>query len=457
MNQPPHNPNQHPNQHPNSGMQTPPGYGAPQQPPPGYGAPGHSGPVPNSGSYPPPQSFRGATRQIFNPRAYKQPGSASWGAASLIISLVSILFCGLLSPLSLLLGLIGLVGKKRAKGAAFAGVVISGLQVAGWVTVIAAGLWQMAWTEGYAEQGGAPVVAAIEEFRNDHERVPHSLDELVEQGYLPSTWAKGLDDLDDGVREVVEGRPWGDFLAYKPGASADWTGTPDDVSDTGVSVRGGLDEWELDFGDAPDEDATHRTYGLTFIGADNMWGTHDDTAVNQAPSEPFELTRLWGGDRKTQEIAQKRRDLKALQRKLDGKVGQYEQAVRTAEESLAQTRDEIEALRVDRNLVSFRELQSDTRGKGLLKLAGQQQKLMLTAQKKLDNTRERLDVIDIQIRLLQNQEELAKLADSPQELAELQTLLDESEEVLETGGELGELDKLDEERAAEDWFKDTFR
>ena len=38
------------NQPPNSGMNTPPGYGAPQQPP-GYGQPQPSGPIPNSGSY----------------------------------------------------------------------------------------------------------------------------------------------------------------------------------------------------------------------------------------------------------------------------------------------------------------------------------------------------------------------------------------------------------------------
>src|SRR5690606_41692178 len=113
------------NQPPNSGMNVPPGYG---QTPPGYGPPPgapqsypQSGPVPASGSYmPPPQGRTGFTRQIFNPAMYRQPGSGSWAAASLILSLVSMIFClGLIAPLPLLIGLVGLVGNKRAKGLAF--------------------------------------------------------------------------------------------------------------------------------------------------------------------------------------------------------------------------------------------------------------------------------------------------------------------------------------------------
>src|SRR5688572_19806681 len=101
-------------------MNVPPGYNQQPNVPQGYGAPGGYtppsgyGPVPQSGSYmphPPQHGFRGATRQFFNPAAYRQPGTGAYGTASLIVSLVSLfLFCGLLSPISLVLGFVGLIG-----------------------------------------------------------------------------------------------------------------------------------------------------------------------------------------------------------------------------------------------------------------------------------------------------------------------------------------------------------
>ncbi|MHC4840252.1 MAG: DUF4190 domain-containing protein, partial [Planctomycetota bacterium] len=165
------------NQPPN----TPPGYGQPyppQQPQQQQSA------VPHSASYPAQQGFRGATRQIFNPASYKQPGSGSWAASSLIISLVSMFIClGLLSPISLILGFIGLFGNKRGKGLAFAGFMLSLVQVTLWTAVFVFGGMAVIQSESNANYAGAPVVAAIEQFKEDNDCVPNSLQELVDGGY----------------------------------------------------------------------------------------------------------------------------------------------------------------------------------------------------------------------------------------------------------------------------------
>lgn len=453
------------NQPPNSGMNVPPGYG---QTPPGYGQPQgypqgapqsypQSGPVPASGSYmPPPQGRTGFTRQIFNPAMYRQPGSGSWAAASLILSLVSMVFClGLIAPLPLLIGLVGLVGNKRAKGLAFVGVVLSALQIGGWALLMGTGMYLNFQSEGLAEDAGKPVVAAISEFKNDHKRVPMSLEELVGEGYLPATWEQGLDGINGNVAEHVKGKRWSDFLRYKPGGDSMWKGETGWVD---VANNGNADDWADFFGvEAPTEGQTYQTYGLAFVGLDTLWGTTDDSAVNQTPEEPYELTAVWGGDDKTREFAKKRRDMQRMQRQLESKRETLEGAVSKAEKDLEQVEGEVRELMNAKGLASLDAVKKDSKGAGLLKLAGATAKRHDVAKKKLQLVSAKIDDISIQVRLLQNEEEMAKMADSPQEMAELVMLLEETQKVLDDKVSLGDLDTKADDEAAAEWFSDKFK
>jgi hypothetical protein len=463
MNEPP---NSGTNQPPGYG-QTPPGYGQPPQgygqPPQGYAQPqyqhpqSYAQPVPNSGSYaPPPQGRTGFTRQMFNPATYRQPGSGSWAASSLILSLVSLVLClGLIAPLPMILGLVGMVGNKRAKGMAFAGFMLSALQVAGWAAVLGFGLLATFQTGTMAENGGKPVVAAIEDFKNDHKRVPNSLDELVSEGYLPPTWEQGLDEVDGNVSKVVKGKRWTDFLRYKPGSDATWTGTTGWVD---VANNGTTDDWEDYFNlPASTEGQTYQTYGLAFIGLDGFWGTSDDAAVNQAPEKPYELTAVWGGDNQTRELAKNRRELQRMQRSLQAKKESLETSLNKANSDLEQVEGEVRDLMNKKNLDSLEAVKKDSKGAGLLKLAGATAKRQKAAEKKLGLVEAKIDDIGIQVRLLANEEEMAKLADSPQEMAELVALLEDSQKVLDDKVDLGALDKLDDDQAASDWFNSQIK
>jgi hypothetical protein len=458
------------NQPPNSGMNPPPGY---DQPPPGYGQPpqgygqpqgyqqpqSYGQPMPNSGSYMPPQQPQrtGFTRQIFNPATYKQPGSGSWAAASLILAIVGWVLClGFITwPLALLFGLVGLVGNKRAKGMSFAGVVISGLGIATVVGFFSLGYYTMFQTETMAENGGKPVVAAIEDFKADHKRVPHSLDELVSMGYLPPTWEQGLDDIDGNVSKVVKGKHWGDFLRYKAGSDASWTGS------SGWETTTSTTDWDgwSDYYDVPPASApqSYQTYGLAFIGLDNIWGTTDDTAVNQSPEKPYELSAVWGGDNQTRELAKNRRELQRLQRQLEAKKESLINSLNKANTDLGQVEGEVRDLMEQKNLNTLEAVKKDSKGSGLLRLAGATAKRQQAAQKKLEMVTAKIDDIGIQVRLLANEEEMAKLADSPQEMAELVALLEDSQKVLDDKMDLGALDKIDDDQAASDWFKSTIK
>ena len=79
------------------------------------------------------------------------------------------------------------------------------------------------------------------------------------------------------------------------------------------------------------------------------------------------------------------------------------------------------------------------------------------AEKKLELVTNKIDDIGIQVRLLENEEEMAKLADNPKELAELVLLLEESQKVLEDKVSLGDLDTKADDVAADEWFKDRFK
>ncbi len=450
MNQPPNDPH--------AGMNTPSGYG----PPPGY--PPQSAPMPQSGSYqpqpgygPPPMQhypqahgIRGMTRQMFNPAAYRQSGSGSWAASSLIISLVSFLFCGFLSPISLILGMVGLVGNKRAKGMAFAGVLLSLLQVGFWAIVMGAGMWQMMYTEEFAEQAGAPVVAAVEQFKEEHKRVPHSLDELVAGGYLPPSWDQGFDDVDSTVQGAVRGKKWGEFLRYKAGENPDWEGSGYD----GPSVKISGDNWTIDFKD----DATrkeHTTYGLVFCGVDGSWGGSDDAKVNQKPDKAFDLNTLWGGNEATRAAMKTQAELQRMMNQIDSKLKELAGSEQRAQASLSEQEDKLRTMMRDKNLRSLDDVKKDTNGNKRLKLVGETAALLKAVQNKQRQLMDKREGIEIEIDRMKNQVEWAKLAENKDELAKLTALLEESRETLEK--EDSYFAGVTESQAADEWFNENFK
>lgn len=456
------------NQPPNSGMNQPPGYGVPQQPQ-GYGPPPQSGPVPQSGSYGPPPShgygpppstyqqphgMRGMTRQMFNPASYRQVGSGSWAAASLILSLVSAFLCfGLISPIPMVLGLVGMIGQKRAKGMAFAGFMISALQVVGWVAVMGLGLHLNFQSEGLAEDAGKPVVAAISQFKEDNKRVPHSLDELVSMGYLPPTWDKGHEEINDAVTESVKGKKWQDFLAYNPGGSSDWVGEPSSGSGSGISIDGDWDEWKISVDDKSGTTA-HQSYGLTFIGIDGIWGTTDDAAVKQTSS--FELSQLWGGDETTREAMKKRRELQRMMKQVEVRLESLVVSLKNADDSLAKHDHRLREVAARNSLTTAEQVKSHPETSEWVKLIGETNKLRemtVAKQRDLQRTHNKLEV---QMERLANQVELAKLADNKEQLAELQTLLDESKAALD-GDESSYFSDKTESDFADDWLKKNFK
>jgi hypothetical protein len=427
----------------------PPGYGPPPQGHPQQGPAPHQ--PPPGGGYPPPQGVRGMTRQMFNPASYRQTGSGSWAASSLIISIVSIFMCGLLAPLSLVLGMVGMVGKKRAKGLAFTGVVLSLLQIAGWVFLIGAGAWMVFQSESLANEAGAPVVAAIREFREDHSRVPHNLDELVVLGYLPARWTDGLDHLSDPVRDTVKGNQWNQFLQYMPGRDATWTG--DGWTQTLEGGREALDEFFGEMSGQERGERAYQTYGLVFIGVDTTFGTA--TAVDQ--SLEFDVLSLWGADQPTRDIAVKRRELQVMARQLDSRMEEYERAKERTSSELERSERELRERIQANNLTTRDAIRADGLASSLLQLVGQQRQTVELAEAKLRNTRDAISTLDIQVRLLANEEERAKLADSPQDFARLTVLLEDSQRVLNTGGDLGGLDRMDADDFADRWIQENVR
>jgi hypothetical protein len=104
--------------------------------------------------YPAPYAGYG-TGYPYDPyRPMKPLGTNGWAIAALIISLVSLLFCGVTSIVGLIIGIIAMRDTKRTGqdgyGIALAAVLISGIQLALWVlyglllVVILASGWQWA-------------------------------------------------------------------------------------------------------------------------------------------------------------------------------------------------------------------------------------------------------------------------------------------------------------------------
>lgn len=442
------------NQPPNSGMNTPPGYGAPQQPP-GYGAP-PGGPVPHSGSYPPPPGRSGFTRQIFNPAMYKQPGSGSWAAASLILAIIGWVTFGCLGiitwPLGLLFGLIGMVGNKRAKGLSFAGFALSAAGIALGVVLMSIGFFAQFQSESMAEDAGKPVVAAIAEFKAKHNRVPHNLEELIAEGLLPRTWSEGFDTIDGNIEGFAKGRAWGDFLAYKPGEDAQWVGRPR-ADNSGVKIEGDFGDWSISYDDG--ELKEHQTYGLTFIGLDNDWGTSDDTAVNQNPDEPYDLSALWSGDDTTRDAMRKKSELQNMLREVDRKLKDIDTSIDAARSSMQKHEDRLLELADEKGL-SRDQIRTDPDTREWLKLIGETSKRLSITEAKKASLRSTRNKLEVSMERLNNQVELAKLADNKEELAKLQQLLDESKEALDADESSYFANKSNDD-FADEWLKEKFR
>ncbi|CAG0987291.1 hypothetical protein PLCT2_02260 [Planctomycetaceae bacterium] len=454
------------NQQPN----VPPGYGAPQQgyPPQGqYSPPQGYTAMPQSGPYmpppPPPHGFRGATRMMFNPASYRQPGTGAFGTSSLIISIVSIFLCGILSPISLLLGFAGLIGKKTHKGAALAGVIISIIPAAFWIFVMTFGLHHAFNSDKYALQATAPVVAAIDEYKKDHEgTVPPSLETLVEEGYLPARWNAGLDDLDSPVKSLVEGKEWKEFLQYGPGTSVAQAPRPRRA----IAKRGqGEDsaDWlegsEYDTTDETPAKTGEKTYILKFIGVDNSWSTADDRAAVQNPEKKFDLSVFGGSNSSSmRELAQTKRKLEAAQKDAMAKIGTLNKNdLPKAQARLTDNEKELKKLAAKKNLQSKAAVKGDKDCAVWLKAIGQELQVIAAIENKIQRLESSLNSIKGSLANLRSQEAMAKLADNKQELAELQALLDDTTKELAKDDTSEFLGETKEAKAADDWLSEQYR
>ncbi|MBK9973956.1 MAG: hypothetical protein IPP14_04195 [Planctomycetes bacterium] len=462
------------NQPPNpSGSNIPPGYGQPQSPP-GYGAPqgapgyppqyGQQGPVPNSGSYQPPppqqyappqsypqqQGFRGMTRQMFNPASYRQQGSGSYAAASFILALVGWFLClgPLTWPISVLLGLVGLIGTKRAKGLSFAGVLISGAGIAMVAGFFALGMHVQFQKAKLATEAGAPVVAAIEEFKSDNKRVPHNLEELVANGYLPETWDKGTDDLSSYVKETVAGKKWSDFLRYKAGESQTWNG-----GGFIETIRSDdPDDWAEMFNVPTDRAAKeHQTYGLAFIGIDKQWSSSDDEAVKQ-DGDKFETAKLWGGDSTTRDAMKKKRELRTMMNQVQSKIKAATVAMEKAKADLEKHGAKVNEV-IKRKGLKRDQVKKDPDAGEWLTLIGETNKRLLLTQEKVNKLTSTYNKLEVQMERLAGQVELAKLADSPDELAKLTQLIEESKKTVESESYFSDMSDTE---AANKWLDDYY-
>lgn len=444
------------NQPPNSGMNTPPGYGAPQQPP-GYGQPQQASAVPNSGSYqPPPQGRTGFTRQIFNPAMYKQPGSGSWAAASLTLAIIGWVTLGCLGvitwPLGVLFGLIGMIGNKRGKGLSFAGFLLSAAGIGIFIVLMSIGFFAQFQSETMADDAGKPVVAAIAEFKDKHNRVPHNLEELISEGLLPRTWDQGFEGIDSNVEGSVKGRAWTEFLAYRPGENAQWVGEPR-ADNTGFKMEGGWDDISITFDDG--EVKNHQTYGLTFIGLDNDWGSTDDAAVNQNPDEPFDTATLWSEDDTTRDAMRKRSELQKMLTDVDNRLKDIDTSIASAKTALEKHEGRLMELADEKGL-SRDQIKTDPDTKEWLKLIGETSKRLSITEAKKSKLRSTRNKLEVSMERLNNQVELAKLADNKEELAKLQQLLDESKEALDADENSYFSDKSNDE-FADEWLNEKFR
>ncbi|MCF6229081.1 MAG: hypothetical protein L3J82_10590, partial [Planctomycetes bacterium] len=391
-------------------LNQPPGYGQPQQPAQPQHPQSH---VPHSASYPAPQGFRGATRQIFNPASYKQPGSGSYAAASLILALIGWLTLGCLGvitwPLGMILGFIGLIGNKRGKGLSFAGFALSAMGLAILTALFGFGMYGQYGAEKSADHAGAPVVAAIDQFKKDKDRVPTTLQELVDEGYLPVTWDQGFGDADEDVQDVVKGQKWQSFLAYQAGVSGDWM--PDSSNEANKKLPVVKDQTA--------DNQSFQGYGLAFIGIDSNWGTTDDAAVEQNQDKVFDLTSLTNVDSKTRDSNKTRNALKNRLKQLEARKTQLERDVVKVADDLSKHEETLNRMAKDRNLTTLEEVKANKITADALLLIGETKKRQHMTNAQLMAIRDKIDAIGIQVSRLANKEAMAKLGGSPELAAEL--------------------------------------
>lgn len=439
----------------NQQPQTPPGYGGA---PPGYAQPGSyvpPGAVPPSASYmPPPQphGFRGATRMMFNPAAYRQPGTGAFGTSSLIVSIVSIFLCGILSPISLVLGFVGLIGQKSHKGAALAGVILSIIPAAFWIFVLTFGIHHAFYAEKYAAQAGGPVIAALEEYKKDNGgKVPATLDELVNAGLLPNRWDAALDDLDAPVKSVVEGKEWKEFLRYQP------VGGSTSVSPSSSSEHTD-DDWVVGGGSQTVTVSNATQYTLHFIGVDGRWGTPDDTEIKQNPDKKFDLGQFGRGNNDTlRTLTQTKRELQGTIKDLNAKIARYTTEIPKEEKRLRESEDKLKQLIREKRLKDLDAVKADAVGKERLALIGETRTRITAYKKKLKELTDQRDIIGIQVERIEGQESMAKMAESKEELGKLAELLKSAKGTLDKADDTSDfMGASEQQRAAEDWYKDNF-
>ena len=134
-----------------------------------------------------------------------------WGFNGMCISFVSLLTFGLLSPLALLLSLIGL--RRRGKGMAVVGMMVSLLGIALISTIgIAAYNTHQAQVAKITKQKEARINAVKTQEANV--LLAEAYDDLVEyrgqhEGQLPA-------DIEGNMIVVKYGDPWGQALRYEP-------------------------------------------------------------------------------------------------------------------------------------------------------------------------------------------------------------------------------------------------
>ncbi len=134
------------------------------------------------------------------------------GTAGFVTSLVAIVTCGLLSPIALILSLVGLF--KKPKGFAIAGTVISGIQV---IAILIIGVGPMVALVGI---GVAAEKAQKEEFQNNRSELVETLRSTEDPNVIrdiESKWSLVADDEFDTLLEAAKERiPEGDMEPTDP-------------------------------------------------------------------------------------------------------------------------------------------------------------------------------------------------------------------------------------------------
>ncbi|MBE7492548.1 MAG: hypothetical protein HS108_12425 [Planctomycetes bacterium] len=142
---------------------------------------------------------------------------------------------------------------------------------------------------------------------------------------------------------------------------------------------------------------------------------------------------------------------------LENKAKYYETALTKAQNDLKEAEADLRKITKERGLRTLEQVKGDKVANEHLQLIGETQKRLLIVQKKNKDASDTHAQIKVKIKRLANQEEMAKLADSPEEIAALNNLIEESKKALDEKSGLGELDRLSEQDAAEQWFKANFR